>query len=188
MELRVSHRPGSGLLRLDTRGTLLDLIHGAAPPVLQLLVPEVVCEAGLVRRERLVVKPGIIHSNAVWSNLRGAGRKPGASSYTRKRISFCLWSVPLYRDIHAIYTCYCHRTSPLETRLVVTRPCRAVLLGEELHAALARVPLDPRRLQRDARFGVLDRRREGVELGVARRAVAVRRVAGPGHGAAYYCA
>ena len=62
----------------------------------------------------------------------------------------------------------------------LTRPCRAVLLGEELHAALAPVTFAPRRLQHDAPLGILDRRGEGAELGVARRAVAVRRVAGPG--------
>jgi len=63
---------------------------------------------------------------------------------------------------------------------LLSGPCLAVLLGEELHVALARVPLDPRRLQRDAPLGILDRRGEGAEVGVARRAIAVRRAAGPG--------
>ena len=63
----------------------------------------------------------------------------------------------------------------------LTRPCLGVLLGEELRTALARVPLTPHRLQRDAPLRVLDRRGDGAELGVARRAVAVRCVAGPSH-------
>ena len=58
-------------------------------------------------------------------------------------------------------------------------PFLAVLLGEELHVALSPVPLAPRRLQRDALLGVLDRRGEGAEVGVASGAVAVRRGAGP---------
>jgi len=50
---------------------------------------------------------------------------------------------------------------------------------------LARVPLAPCRLQRDAPVRVLDRRGEGAEVGVARCAVAVRRMAGPGSTSLY---
>ena len=56
-----------------------------------------------------------------------------------------------------------------------------VILGEELHVALAPVPHDPLRLQRDAPLKVLDGCGERAELGVARRAVDVRRAARPGH-------
>lgn len=79
--------------------------------------------------------------------------------------------------------CHGHATNAIryktlfDTRLA--RPYRFVILRKKLRAAFARVTLEPPRLQRNAPLGVLNRRGEGAELGVARRTVAVCRVGGP---------